>query len=86
MGSSHQNKTNHQQLKLHQSFIFNPKHYRLFALGLFSFLCAYVVACTFTPVRNSDAAQEIRVENSHTGYYLTITIPDDVVTLAVDSI
>ena len=75
----------HQQLKLHQSFIFNPKHYRLFALGLFSFLCAYIVASTFTPVKNSDAAQEIHVENTQTGYYLTITIPDDVVNLNVDS-
>ncbi|MBR0403526.1 hypothetical protein IJI55_03205, partial [Candidatus Saccharibacteria bacterium] len=78
--------TKTKQLTIHQSLIFSSRAYRNFALGLFSFLCTYVVACTFTPVRNSDAAQEIRVENSHTGYYLTITIPDDVVTLAVDSI
>ncbi|MBR3135161.1 hypothetical protein IKG54_01165, partial [Candidatus Saccharibacteria bacterium] len=66
----------HQQLKLHQSFIFNPKHYRLFALGLFAFLCAYVVASTLTPVRESDAST-VEITNNTTDYFIRITSADN---------
>ncbi|MBR3134967.1 hypothetical protein IKG54_00140 [Candidatus Saccharibacteria bacterium] len=65
----------HQQLKLHQSFIFNPKHYRLFALGLFAFLCAYVVASTLTPVRESDAST-VHITNNTSDFFIDITSAD----------
>ena len=77
------NQNNQKQLKLYQNFIFNPKWYKTFALGLFAFLCAYVVAGTFTPVQSSDA-QEVTIHNSASGYYVTITNSDDL-TLNVDA-
>ena len=63
----------HQQLKLHQSFIFNPKWHRSFALGLFSFLMAYLVASILTPVKQSDATQLVDITNEKTGYYVRIS-------------
>ena len=68
----------HQQLKLHQSFIFNPKWYKTFALGLFAFLCAYVTASILTPVQTSDASTVI-INNTLTGYYVKITSADDLI-------
>ena len=64
----------HQQLKLHQSFIFNPKWHRSFALGLFSFLMAYLVASILTPVKQSDATQLVDITNEKTGYYEPLII------------
>ncbi|MBR3135139.1 hypothetical protein IKG54_01045 [Candidatus Saccharibacteria bacterium] len=62
-------------LTLHQSFIFNPKYYKLFALGLFSFLCAYVVASTLTPVKSSDASTVV-INNNTSDFFIQITSAD----------
>ncbi|MBR3135229.1 hypothetical protein IKG54_01520, partial [Candidatus Saccharibacteria bacterium] len=70
-------KTKQKSLTLHQNFIFNPRHYKLFALGLFSFLCAYIIAATFTPVQSSDAS-EVTITNAATGNYVTITSADNI--------
>ena len=60
-------------------------YYRDFLAGSGAFLIAFIVAGTLAPVESSDATQEITVSNSHTGYYLTITIPDDTVSLNVEA-
>ena len=62
-------------LTLHQSFIFNPRHYKLFALGLFSFFCAYVVASTLTPVKSSDASTVV-INNNTSDFFIQITSAD----------
>ena len=70
--------TKHQKsLKIHHNPFFNPKNYKLFTLGLFSFLSAYVVASIFTPVKNSDAST-VTITNSLTGYYVSITSADNI--------
>ncbi|MBR0403393.1 hypothetical protein IJI55_02500, partial [Candidatus Saccharibacteria bacterium] len=58
-----------------QPLLFSPRAYRNFALGLFSFLCAYVVAATFAPVQSSDAST-VTITNNTTDYYITITSTD----------
>ena len=74
--SSHQyQQKQYKHLTLHQNFIFNPKHYRLFALGLFAFLCAYVVASTLTPVRESDAST-VHITNNTSDFFIDITSAD----------
>ncbi|MBR0403385.1 hypothetical protein IJI55_02460, partial [Candidatus Saccharibacteria bacterium] len=64
-----------QQFKIHQSIIFSPRAYRNFALGLFAFLCAYVVASTFTPVQTSDAST-VHITNNTSDYFIDITSAD----------
>ena len=59
-----------------QPLLFSPRAYRNFALGLFSFLCAYVVAGTFAPVQSSDAST-VTITNNTTDYYITITSADN---------
>ena len=62
-------------LKIHQSPLFNPKYYKVFSLGLFSFLCAYLVASTLTPVKSSDAA-EVIISNNTSDFFIKITSAD----------
>ncbi|MBR3323678.1 hypothetical protein IKG16_02210 [Candidatus Saccharibacteria bacterium] len=79
----HQHRNANRGLTINQNFIFRPKAYRNFTLGLFSFLCAYIIAAAFTPVQSSDAS-EITITNSATGNYVTITSADTV-GLTIDS-
>ena len=68
---------NHKQFTIKQSSYYRSQNaYRNFALGLFSFLCAYLVASIFTPVKQSDAAQLLDITNDSTGYYVRITGSD----------
>ena len=70
-------------LTLHANPLFNPKWYKTFSLGLFSFLCAYLVASTLTPVQSSDAST-VHITNNTTPYYIDITSADDL-TLTVEA-
>ena len=64
---------NHKHLSIKQPLLFRPQAYRHFTLGLFSFLCAYLAASTFAPVKISDA-QELQYDiNSETGFYVRVT-------------
>ena len=73
--NSQDQKHSHKQLSIYQNFIFRPKYYKAFTLGLFAFLCAYVVASTFTPVQTSDAST-IEITNNTTDYYIRLTSAD----------
>ena len=73
--NSQDQKHSHKQLSIYQNFIFRPKYYKAFTLGLFAFLCAYVVAGTFTPVQTSDAST-IEITNNTTDYYIRLTSAD----------
>ncbi|MBR3323362.1 hypothetical protein IKG16_00560 [Candidatus Saccharibacteria bacterium] len=69
--------SNHKKpFAIKQPLLFSPRAYRNFALGLFSFLCAYVVAGTFAPVQSSDAST-VTITNNTTDYYITITSADN---------
>ncbi|MBR3323718.1 hypothetical protein IKG16_02425 [Candidatus Saccharibacteria bacterium] len=57
------------QITKHQSY------YRMFIAGCGAFLIAYVFAGIFTPVQSSEA-QEVTINNSASGYYVTITNAD----------
>ena len=57
------------QITKHQSY------YRMFIAGCGAFLFAYVFAGIFTPVQSSEA-QEVTINNSASGYYVTITNAD----------
>ena len=72
---SHQAKTNYKPLKLHKSFLTNPKYYKGFTLGLFAFLCAYAAASTFAPVQSSDAST-VTITNNTSDYFIQITSAD----------
>ncbi|MBR0403123.1 hypothetical protein IJI55_01025, partial [Candidatus Saccharibacteria bacterium] len=79
----HQHRNANRGLTIYQNFIFRPKYYKTFALGLFAFLCAYVAASTFTPVQTSDAST-VTITNNTSDYYITITSADSL-PLAVTS-
>ncbi|MBR0402996.1 hypothetical protein IJI55_00380, partial [Candidatus Saccharibacteria bacterium] len=63
-------------LTIYQNFIFRPKYYKAFTLGLFAFLCTYIAASTFTPVQTSDAST-IEITNNTTDYYIRLTSADN---------
>ena len=64
---------NHKQFTIKKSSYYRSQTaYRNFALGLFSFLCAYLVTSVLTPIKQSDAAQLLDITNDSTGYYVRI--------------
>ena len=71
------NKSSNQRkpFAIKQPLLFSPRAHRNFTLGLFSFLCAYVVAGTFTPVQFSDAST-VEITNNTTDYYIRLTSAD----------
>ncbi|MBQ9019937.1 hypothetical protein IJ096_01275, partial [Candidatus Saccharibacteria bacterium] len=61
------------KLKLYKSFYSNPRYYKYFTLGIFTFLLAFISSAALIPIANSSAESSVGTLTEATGITITNT-------------